>query len=418
MEQKVPLAIPRGVIYQKLHENISSLIKACYSNLTNQKLITFFESKFAKYIGRKHCLAFPYARVAIYYALKFKGFPKGTEIIMPPITIKPIYDVILSLGLKPVFVDIDLDTLCFDPEKLSKAITPKTKAILITYLYGVLPNLNKMMRLCKERDLFVIEDFSQCLNGKIGEKKTGSFGDVGVYSSSSTKTLDTYGGGLIVCDDDQIYDALKVNQTSLKAPSRLDLIKKIITNFIRNFATQRGVFHFIVFPLIKFLEKRKPNSTVKHLGERNHNMISHLPKEWFCSYTSLQAKMGIKMLSKVKQQDKTRLNNVASIKSKIPNLRTPIGCSGAQNVYWQLKGYFVDPSKVRLQLQKKGVDVSTTSLVKISTLTSYPYQGKTPNADYLYSNALFIPAYPSLKENDIEHMSTQLNELNEFFLEK
>ncbi|MCH9631812.1 MAG: UDP-4-amino-4-deoxy-L-arabinose--oxoglutarate aminotransferase [Chlamydiae bacterium] len=411
-------AIPRGIIYQKLNANIICFFKAFFANLTDTKPIKFFEKEFAKYIGRKYCLAFPFARTAVYYALKAKNFPSGSEIIMPPITIKAMYDVILSLGLKPVFLDINLDTLCFDPEELSKVVNSKTKAILLSYLYGMLPDLNKITQLSKQHGLFVVEDFSQCLNGEVAEKKTGSFGDVGIYSASSTKTLDTYGGGLLVCDDDQIYATLKNYQASLTPPRRKDLLNKIKTNFIRNFATSRKAFHFMVFPLIKFLDKKKQGVTTKHLGERDLNMILELPKEWFQSYTSLQAKVGTKILSEIASQDALRVENVNIIKSKIPMLRVPVGVPSAKNVYWQLKGYFADPLKVRQQLQRRGVDVSSTSLVKIANIPSYPYSGKTPNADYLYNNALFIPVYPGLKENDMEYISCQLNELKEFFTEK
>jgi hypothetical protein len=69
----------------------------------------------------------------------------------------------------------------------------------------MVPNMEKMMSIFKEQNIFVIEDFSQCLNGKYQNKKVGTFGNVGIYSSSSIKTLDTYGGGLLICDSSELH---------------------------------------------------------------------------------------------------------------------------------------------------------------------------------------------------------------------
>ena len=106
--------IPRGNVYQKLSDQLYDLFKLIFHSSNNNKLINNFEKKFAKIIGSKHSQAFPLARTAIYCALKIKNFDKSSEIIMSPITIKPILDVVLFLGLKPVFVDLDPKTLNYD----------------------------------------------------------------------------------------------------------------------------------------------------------------------------------------------------------------------------------------------------------------------------------------------------------------
>jgi dTDP-4-amino-4,6-dideoxygalactose transaminase len=330
---------------------------------------------------------------------------------MPPVTIKGILDAVLDLGLKPVFVDIDSDTLCFDSEKLNSAITDKTKAIIITYLFGMVPDVEKMVSDCRAHDLFIIEDFSQCLNGKFKNRKVGSFGDVGVYSASSIKTLDTYGGGLLVCDDSSINETLKTEQNKLSPPVRGHLIKKIITDLVRNIATSRIVFHIIVFPLIRLLNYFKPDMLVKQTGDRDKNMISSLPSAWFTWYTSFQAMIGLELLDKTDIGDRKRLANVKEIKSNVNTLSFPSGVENGENVYWQLVAYFEKPDKVRRYLHSKKVDTATTSLEKISSLPAYPYQGKTPNADRLYTNALFIPCYPNIKDTDIKYLCDVLSNI-------
>ncbi|BCA94972.1 hypothetical protein TUM19329_13330 [Legionella antarctica] len=402
------LTIPRGIIYHTLCQDLWSLASSLFVTLDNKPVINNFEQQFASYIGCQHGLSFPYARIAIYFTLKLKQFSPGSEIIMPPITIKAILDVVLDLGLKPVFVDIDPDTLGFDLNKLQKSITPYTKAILITYLYGMVPNMESMLTICNDYHLFIIEDFSQCLNGEYKNKKVGGFGHVGIYSASSIKTLDTYGGGLLVTDDTALYEQLRECQSTLEKPSRKFLIQKIFTSIVRNFATTRIIFHTLVFPLLKTINFFKPDTYIKNTGERAKTPLHSLPTEWFTSYTSFQAHIGQKLLSKVQEGDSQRIKNAEIIRAN-KSIHFPRGVDDTQNVYWQTIAYFSEPLEILKLLRDNHIDSATTSLEKISTLSNYPIQGNTPNADMIYACALFVPTYPGLKAKDLTHIMNTLN---------
>lgn len=401
------LTIPRGIIYHSVCQDINSLISAMYTRLDDTAVIKKFEQSFASYIGCQHGVAFPYARVAIYFALKLKQFPRGSKIIMPPITIKAILDVVLDLGLIPIFVDLDADNLSFDIEQLKAKITPDTKAILITYLYGMVPDMDAMIEICNHHNLFVIEDFSQCLNGEYNSKKVGSFGDVGIYSASSIKTLDTYGGGLLVTNNESFYSKLLECQQSLSKPSRLFLIKKMITSIIRNVATRRFMFHFFVFPLLKIMSWFQPDTYLKNIGERSKTPLKELPQAWFTSFTSFQASVGLKLLAKVDKQDKQRIHNSDKIRQNTW-VTFPRGNKHAKNVFWQTIAYFSEPVKAIRLLQAHKIDSAMTSLEKISYLPNYHIEEDMPNADMIYSSAIFIPCYPGLKDKDICHITNTL----------
>ena len=405
------LTIPRGIIYHSLCYEIKSLLSSFFSNLANKEEVHNFENEFLKYMGTKHCIAFPFARTAIYYSLKTNSFPEGTEIIMPPISIKGILDVIIDLKLKPVFVDIDPVTLCFDLSELKNTITNKTKAILITYLYGIVPDMEDLMNVCKQNGLFVIEDYSHNLNATYRGKKLGTFGHVGIYSSSSVKTLDTFGGGLLITNNSDLYSLLRKYSDNLEIPPRKILIKKIITNLIRNFATNKIVFSFLTFPILRILKIFFPEDIIKYSGTREKTPIEDLPSECFYSYTSFQAKVGSQMLEEVSNLDKIRINNVERIKSAVNGIETPTGHNKGENIYWQLVFYFSDTEKGQNYFHTNKIDTSTTSLEYISSLKRYPYQRRAPNANKLYETGLFIPSYPGLKNRDIKHIINVLNNL-------
>jgi len=404
------LSIPRGIVYHKISYDVIAMVTALYKNLDQDKVVQSWENIFARYIGTKYSLAFPFARTAIYYALKIQKLPKGSEILMPPITIKGILDVVLDLGLKPVFVDINLNTLCFDVQELEQNISSNTRAIIITYLFGIVPDVDEIVNLCRKHDVFIIEDFSQCLNGKYKNKKVGCFGDVGIYSASSIKTLDTYGGGLLVCDESSTYQSLKKTQLELHESSRIHLIEKIVTDYIRNVATSRVIFHLFVFPLLKIIAVLRPGSVMKHTGGRDQQMIKSFPKNWFEKYTTFQAKLGEELLPSVENSDLERKKNVLYLKSKINNSLFPEGAANTENVYWQLVAFFDNPIKAQMVMCKLGVDTSTTSLEMISSLNNYAYQGNTPNAAYLYKHGMFIPSYPGLSKEDLQYVADVVNE--------
>lgn len=244
----IALKIPRGVIYHSLAQSVAYFIRSLWMPLDNRIKVREFEAAFASYCDRKHATAFPFARTAIYYVLRTLNLPKGSEVVMPPITIKGILDVVLELGLLPRYVELDADTMCFSLDDLRHKIGPTSRAVILTPLFGLVPDMEAMMRIFRENKLFVIEDFSQCLNGRFGGKRIGTFGDVGIYSSSSIKTLDTLGGGIAVMDDEHLYESLCDAQEGLLKPSRKFLLKKTLVNLIRNFATLQPWFSLLTFP--------------------------------------------------------------------------------------------------------------------------------------------------------------------------
>ena len=407
-------AIPRGIIYHSLLEDIKWFICSLFVPLDNREDVKKFEKEFSNLISIKYCVAFPFARTAIYFALKNQKLPRGSEIIMPPISIKGVLDVVLQLGLKPVFVDLDPDTLCFDEVEFDNSINKNTKAVLLTYLFGIVPNLNTLILIAKKHKLFVIEDFSQCLNGSFKDKKVGTFGDVGVYSASSIKTLDTYGGGLLITNNNKIFKSMLIEQAKLKLSKRSFLIRKILTDIIRNVATNRFVFSIFVIHLLKIWSRISPNSLLKQTGDRDISMINSMPAEWFQSFTSLQAKIGLSIIPRLYHQDIERINNVERLKSMIKPKAVifPSGVKDSRNIYWQLIGYIKNNIEVQRKIQSFGVDTARSSLLQISNLKAYSYRKNTPKASNLYNNGYFIPSYPGLSNEDLIKIAASFNSLS------
>ena len=405
------LPISRGRISHTLFEDLVWLVRSVFSKINDSQTVTRFETTFAKYVGRKHCIVFPFARTGIHAVLKNLDLPEGSVVLMPPITIKPILDVVFDLKLVPVFVDIDQSTVCFSESALTDALKSSPRVAILTYLFGIVPDVEALCKTLRNAGVFIIEDFSQCLNGKFRGDQIGSFGDVSVYSASSVKTLDTYGGGFVFTDDDKMAKRLGDSQRELSKPSRSRLIKKVQTDLIRNFASQPIVFALLTFPVLRFLTWRGGSKLTKFTGDRDQQPLPSLPAEWFESYTSIQAKVGLQQLKQMEEKDTKRKSAINQINSSHNFKDRPIGKDGGENVFWQYIVYADNFPEFQKQLTSRGVDCATTSLVKISGLESYPFQGVTPNADRLYSNGVYLPCYHQLTKTQISRISNALSEL-------
>lgn len=169
-----------------------------------------FENSFAQYQNSKHTLATSSCTGAIHLALMALGISSGDEVLVPEITWIATVEPILYIGAKPVFVDVLEDTWCIDPQKIKSAITSRTKAIIPVHIYGNLCEMDAIMQIAKDNNLKVIEDAAEGLGSEINGKKAGSIADVGVFSFHGTKTMTTGEGGILVTNNDDVYEKAKI----------------------------------------------------------------------------------------------------------------------------------------------------------------------------------------------------------------
>src|ERR1044071_2561647 len=168
-----------------------------------------FEKAFAAYVGRKHALSLSSCTSAIHLSLLSLGVGPGDEVIVPDITWIGTSAPISYVSAKPVFADIDSETWCLSPQAFQAVLTKNTKAVIPVDLYGNMPAWDEISKIAKEHGIGIIEDAAQAVGSEYGGKKAGSFGDIGVFSFHGTKTMTTGEGGMLVTDNDVIYQRCK-----------------------------------------------------------------------------------------------------------------------------------------------------------------------------------------------------------------
>lgn len=169
-----------------------------------------FQTHLETYTGSKHVITVGNGTDALQIALMGLGLQKGDEVITPTFTFIATAEVVALLGLTPVVVDVDWETMNMSAEAVRKAITPRTKAIVPVHLFGQCANMEEIMAIAREHHLFVIEDACQAIGAKYTfaggtTKQAGTIGDIGCTSFFPSKNLGCYGdGGAIFTNNDEL----------------------------------------------------------------------------------------------------------------------------------------------------------------------------------------------------------------------
>lgn len=170
-----------------------------------------FEREFAKWNGSPFAVGVANGTDALQLALRAVGVGPNDEVICPAFTYVATASAISFTGAKPVFVDISLDDFGATPENIERAITPKTRAVVLVHLYGHPAKVEAVAQLCRAKGLSLIEDCAQATGAKLAGTKVGNFGVAGCYSFYPTKNLGGYGdGGLVTCQDEEFAKKIRM----------------------------------------------------------------------------------------------------------------------------------------------------------------------------------------------------------------
>lgn len=166
-----------------------------------------FEEKFAEFVGINYCVGVGNGLDAIMIALKTLGIGEGDEVIVPSNTYIATALAVTYVGARPIFVEPDIRTFNIDPSLIQKSITAQTKAIIPVHLYGQACEMDSIMEIAKDNNLFVIEDCAQAHGAIYKGKKVGTFGDISAFSFYPGKNLGALGdAGAIVTDNKSLAD--------------------------------------------------------------------------------------------------------------------------------------------------------------------------------------------------------------------
>jgi perosamine synthetase len=179
-----------------------------------------FESGFADFIGVGQATSVCNGTVALHLGLLAIGVGAGDEVIVPTLTYVASANMIAATGATPVFADSIAGTWQVDPAAIERAITPRTKAVMVVHLYGASCEMNAICGICRKHGILLIEDCAEAFGTWYDGKHVGTFGDVATFSFFGNKTITTGEGGMVVSNDPQVLARAYHLKTQAVSPSR------------------------------------------------------------------------------------------------------------------------------------------------------------------------------------------------------
>jgi dTDP-4-amino-4,6-dideoxygalactose transaminase len=211
---------------------------------TSSGQVADLEEEFKKYLGVKSAISFNSGRSALIAILDVLDIKKGDEILLQAFTCNSAINPILNRKAKPVFVDID-ETINMDPEDLKKKITPHSKAVMIQHTFGWPAQIEEILEIARQNNLFLIEDCAHSLGAKYKSKKSGlpaealakagTFGDIAFFSFGRDKIISSVFGGMAVTNNEEVGERIKNFQKKLDFPSNFWIFQQLLHPILVNY---------------------------------------------------------------------------------------------------------------------------------------------------------------------------------------
>lgn len=365
------------------------------------KYIRLFEEEFAKYIGAMHAISVSCSQAGLSIILDALELEKDSEIIMPAYTRKDLMALIKEKGFTVKLIDIEKDTFNMDCELLEKAITPKSKVIIATHIFGSPCDMLKIKSLARQHNLKVIEDCVHALGAQIEDEKAGSLGDAAFFSFESTKLLNTFGGGMITTNSPVI------------ASRALNIIEKHRFKYFKILAkiamTYLGVSigEGLLFPIFAFFLRFE--ITTKILTG-SYLALHKLNRAKYDRFTNLQALTGLKQLKELDTRNAQRntiaeildngFKNPVSPQKKIPYVKR-VHYFYVVNISQPLN---INLALLRKKLLKKGINCGIKSEITDNCSFYTINYERCPLALQIYNSNIQIPIYDDMNKKEAQYI--------------
>lgn len=327
-----------------------------------------FEKEFAEYCGVKHAVGVSSGNDALFLSLKALGIDSGDEVISVPNTFISTIDSISHNQARPVLVEIDAQSYNIDTSRIKEKINKNTKAILPVHLFGQICDMDELIDLAKDYDLFLVEDAAQAHGAEFKGRKAGSFGDIGCFSFYPSKNLGAFGdGGVVVTNNEEIAEKIRM---------------------LRNY------------------------------GQRKK--YDHIYKGYNCRLDEIQAavlRVKLKYLDKWNEMRRRNAKYYDDLLGEISQIETPVEKELRKHIYYVYVIRCENRDKLKLWLDSKNVSTGIHYPIPIHLLEAYKYlgyqKGSFPITEKYAKEILSLPMFPELTGTEIEYVCSNIVEFYE-----
>jgi len=265
---RYPVAAP------DLSGNELEYVTECLSSTwisSNGRFIEEFEHRVAELCGVRHGIAACNGTAALHMALLALDVKPGDEVIVPTLTYVATANAVSYCGARPVFADIDPDTWCLSPASVSRLLTPKTRGIIPVHLYGLPCDMKPLQALAEEHGLWLLEDSAEALGATYDGRPTGSLSEAAIFSFFGNKIITTGEGGMVVTNDSELAERLRLLRGQGMDPGRRYWHPQIGYNYrMTNVAAAIGVAQMERVQALLEARRKLAQWYAEHLGHSPH----------------------------------------------------------------------------------------------------------------------------------------------------
>jgi len=394
---------------------MAQIIRECRDRkqLVEGPSVEAFEQEFARFLGSGHVktCSTEFGRTALYFILKAMDFPAGSEIIVPALTFWVVPEITRVAGLTPVFVDIDPATYAIDAAAIERAITPNTRAILPTHLYGLPCDMDPILEIAKRHNLKVIEDCAHALGAQYKGRMAGTLGDASFFSFQAFKPLNTYGGGLSWVRDADVARRVAAMADAEPRPSDERIEKILRSGKLQHTFIRPKVFTWSLYPIwvAASFVGAKPE---ERLWEPVRS-LDPLPVHYGGRFSNVQAAIGLaglKHLPEFIERTRRHAKRFDELLGDVPGVQIPTIPDGRTHVYYQYCPYVPQPATIVTRCLRRGVDVAPMHVDVCTQMELFGWRGRpAPGAEQAMT-AVQVPVYESLSDDEIERAGRLVRE--------
>jgi len=366
--------------------------------------IAQFEAAFARRLGvdPAHAIATSYGRMAFYYILLSLELPPGSEIVLPALTFWVIPELARAAGLRVVFADVDPATFNLDPAALERAITPETRAVVPTHLYGLPCDMDAIMTIAECHNLRVIEDCAHSLGASFRGRPVGTFGDAAFFSFQTLKPLNCYGGGMAIARDAALAARIRTRTLANPWPDRKRIEHRLLVGRLQRIFIRPPVFTVSAFPILWVSSTIGANPDV-YLWEKIRPLLP-LPDAYTERFPNVQAAIGLEGLDRLDEWTELTRRHARVMDQALgdlPGITTPRVPGDRTHVYYQYCVYGPQRDELVVQCVRRGVDVETLHVDVCTDMDLFAGERSVPEGApgaRRAAGAMQIPVYATLTD--------------------
>ena len=390
--------------------DIDEIIRRCRERgqLVQGPQIEEFERAFEARLGSGTAIATSYGRMAFVHIVRALELPAGSEIVVPALTFWVIPELARIAGLHPVFADVDPATFTLEPSALERAITPNTRALVPTHLYGLPCDMEPIMAIARRHNLAVIEDCAHALGATYRGQPVGTFGDAALFSLQTLKPLNAFGGGMAIVPDRATARRLRNTVETLPWPDEQRVRNRFRVGRAQRYFTRPAVFTVSAFPILWMASWFNANPDV-YLWEAIRP-LDPLPPAYTEQFPNVQAAIalaGLDLLDVWTEASRAHAQLIGDLLAGTPNIQLPVVPGDRTHVYYQYCVYVPDRDELVRRCIRRGVDIETLHVDVCTRLPLFAdlHPEPAPGAEQA-ANAVQVPVYASLTDTQVGRVAT------------